>query len=325
MRKKQGHSIADIAAALDLSPSTVSRALRANPAISGTTIRKVLAEAQKQGYISPEQGKKNLVIVLPYNTLSTYESFMIDAICNQCENNDISWEIVNSRHLPIIQERLIHGIISLDYRDLHSSALADRFNLPLVAVNEFPNITEKVYSISSDASNGIRQAMQHLKNLGHRKIIYLYSINSKNYCSAKRLEAFNEIGSDMNLVCRSFPIMINHIYGDSLLQIVREQMGHSFTAVIAEGERVGIYAGSCLRRGGIGIPQELSLITWEIPGVSEHLFPAMTTIGQDFPALARAVVSSMVALWNGEKQPFALQIPYLFFDRDSTAEPFQRQ
>ncbi|MBE6358951.1 MAG: LacI family transcriptional regulator [Lentisphaerae bacterium] len=317
MRKKRGCSIADIAAALNISTSTVSRALRAVPSISGVTVRKVLAEAQKQGYI-PAGRKKNLVIVLPFGTLSIYESCMLDSLCQECEANGIGWEIINPGNLPVIPERLIHGIVSLDYRDLHSSFLTNHFNLPLVAVNEFPNISEKVYSISSDAGDGIRQAMCHLKMLGHSKITYLYSINSKNYCSAKRLEAFDAIGSEMNLVCRSFPIMINPMYGDELLEIVRGQMEHGFTAVIAEGERVGIYAGSCLRHGGIEIPGDISLITWEIPGISEHLFPSMTTIGQDFTALARAVINGMISLWNGETLPFLIKIPYLFFDRDST-------
>ena len=268
--------MADIAAALHISPSTVSRALRSDPSISGPVTEKVLAEAQRQGYVCSK--RKNLVIVLPDNRISNYESCMLNALCRQCRLNGIGWEIVDYGNLPVIQERLVHGIISLDYIDLRSSALTRRFDLPLVAVNEFPNITEKVYSISSDAADGIRQAMRHLKKLGHNKIIYLYNVNRSNYCSAGRLEAFRETGDEMNLVCRSFPIMISARYGDSLSAIVREQMSNGFTAAITEGETVGIYAGSCLRREGVRIPEDLSLITWDVPGISEHLSPPMTAV-----------------------------------------------
>ncbi len=306
--------MADIAAALRISPSTVSRALRSDPSISGTVTEKVLAEARRQGYVGSK--RKNLVIVLPDNTLSNYESCMLNALCSQCNNHGLSWEIVNYGNLSVIQERLIHGIISLDYRDLRSSRLVAGFNLPLVSVNDFPNLG--IYSISSDAGDGIRQALRHLKKLGHVKIIYLHNINSKNYCSANRLEAFHEIGGGMNLVCRSFPIMFQARYGDSLLSIVREQMNDGFTAAIAEGETIGIYVGSCLQRDGIRIPEDLSLITWDIPGISESLSPPMTAIRQDFAALAAAAVNAMTSLWNGEKISFSLKIPYLFFEREST-------
>ena len=307
--------MADIAAALQISPSTVSRALRSDPSISGKVTEKVLEEARRQGYVGSK--RKNLVIVLPDNRMSNYEFCMLDALCQQCNVNGISWEIVNYRNLPVIQERLIHGIISLDYRDLRSSPLFGSFNLPIVAVNDFPNIG--AYSISSDAGNGIRQALRHLKKLGHNKIIYLYSVHRKNYCSSNRLKAFCEIGGEMNLICRSFPIMTNARYGDSLPSIVREQMNNGFTAAIAEGETIGIFVGSCLQRGGIRIPEDLSLITWDIPGVSEYLSPPMTAIRQDFSALATAAVNAMITLWRGDPLPLSTKIPYLFFERESTA------
>ncbi len=307
--------MADIAAALHISPSTVSRALRSDPSISGMVTEKVLAEARRQGYVGSK--RKNLVIILPDSPMSSYESCMLNALCQQCNVNGISWEIVNYGNLAVIQERLIHGIISLDYRDLRSSLLVGSFNLPLVVVNDFPKIG--VCSISSDAGDGIRQALRHLKKLGHNKIIYLYSINRKNYCSGNRLKAFCEIGRKMNLICRSFPIMINARYGDSLPSIVRDQLKNGFTAAIAEGETIGIYVGSCLQRDGIRIPEDLSLITWDIPGISEYLSPPMTAIRQDFSALAAAAVNAMLTLWRGENLPFSTKIPYLFFERESTA------
>ena len=315
MRKKSRCSMADIAAVLHVNPSTVSRALRSDPSISFAVTEKVLAEARRQGYVF--SNRKNLVIVLPDGSMSNYDFCMMDAICRQCNISGLSWEIVNYRNLPVIQERLIHGIISLDYRNLRSSPLVGILNLPLVAVNDSPNV--EVHSISSDADDGIRQALRHLKKLGHRKIIYLYSVNRKNYCSANRLEAFSRTGGEMDLVCRHFPIMTNARYGDDLAAIVREQMNDGFTAVLAEGETIGIHAGSCLQRNGIRIPEELSLITWDIPGVSEHLSPPMTAIRQDFTALAEAAVNAMSALWRGEEPPLTTKIPYLFFERESTA------
>ena len=315
MRKKSGRSIADIAAALHVSPSTVSRALRSSPSISSSMTEQVLAEARQQGYVCSK--RKNLVIILPNSQMSNYDFCMLNALCHQCNVNGIGWEIVNYGNISIIQERLVHGIISLDYHDLRSSSLISRFNLPLVSVNDFPNIG--VYSISSDAADGLCQALRHFKKLGHRKIIYLNSINRRNYCSSKRLEAYRIIGDELNLVCKSFPVELGAQYGDSLLAIVREQLNNGFTAAIVEGETLGIHISSRLQREGIKIPDDLSLITWDIPEVSEYLSPPVTAIRQNFPALAAAAVNAVKTLWQGESLPFSTKIPYLFFERGSTA------
>ena len=316
MRRKSGCSMADIASALNISPSTVSRALRSNPAISSTMTTKVLAEAQKQGYVCSKE--KNIAIILPNSQLANYDTCMLNALCKQCNKYNISWELINSRNLAIIKERLIHGLISLNYHDLHSLALTTNFNLPLVAINCLPNMIDKVYSISSDEENGLYQALQHLKKLGHNKIIYLYSLNTNNYCSSKRLEACKKISKDLNLNCRFFSISTNPNDRENILTIVKNQIDEGFTSGIIEGETVGFFASSFLQRNGIKIPDDFSLITWSVPDFSEYLYPAITALQQNFSALADIAINKLLALWQGENVPILNTVPYIFCEREST-------
>ena len=70
MRKKNSKSISDIAKALNINTSTVSRALRKLPSISAETTRKVLQEAQRQGYFKSE--RKNVAIIIPHCPIANY-------------------------------------------------------------------------------------------------------------------------------------------------------------------------------------------------------------------------------------------------------------
>ena len=316
MRKKSGCSMADIAKALKISPSTVSRALRSNPAISSSMTTKVLAEAQKQGYVCSKE--KNIAIVLPNSQLSNYDTCMLNALCLQCNSNNIRWEIINSRNLTVIKERLIHGLISLNYHDLNSLALTSNFNLPLVAINCSPNMMDKVYSISSDEENGIFTALMHLKKLGHTKIIYLHSLSQTNYCSNKRLEACQKITQELQLHCQFFAISTNPDNRNKVLTIIKEQIKANCTAGIIEGENIGFVASNFIQKNGIKIPENFSLITWGMPDFSEHLYPSITSLIQDFHALADNTIKTLLALWNGQSVPILSSVPYIFYEGEST-------
>lgn len=316
MRKKSGCSMADIAKALNISPSTVSRALRSNPSISRTVTTKVLAEAQRQGYVCSKE--KNIAIILPDSRLANYDTCMINELCMKCNSYNISWEITNYKNLATIKERLIHGLISLNYHDLNFLALTSNFNLPLVAINCSPNMMDKVYSISSNEEQGIFTALMHLKKLGHTNIIYLHSLSQTNYCSNKRLDACQKISQELKLNCQLFAISTNPENRNIVLTIIKEQIKNNFTAGIIEGENIGFVSSNFIQKNGIKIPEDFSLITWGMPDFSEHLYPSVTSLIQDFPALADSTIKTLLALWNGQSVPILNSVPYIFYEGEST-------
>ena len=316
MRKKNSKSISDIANALNINISTVSRALRKQPSISAETTRKVLREAQRQGYFKKEC--KNVVIVIPQCTIANYDLGILNALQSKLNASNISWEIIDAGNVNIIPERLIHGIISLDFRDQKSSQLINICNLPIVAINEEPNASGKVYSVRSDARNGMMQAMTFLKKLGHKKVIYLHR-NPENYCSKNRKNAFDEIAKTLgNVVWQTQMVYIFPDKHDDFMKLFSTIMKNGFSAAIIEGETSSIYACNHLLRAGIAIPEKISIVGWESPGLSEYMNPALTAIGQDFDALADATVNTLNIIWEGGNPPLNQELPYRFFEREST-------
>jgi DNA-binding LacI/PurR family transcriptional regulator len=321
MRKKNGKSIVDIADALGISTSTVSRALRQLPSISAETTKAVLAEAQRQGYWKKE--RKNVVIVLPHSEMAHYDVNMINALQRQMRNRGISWEIIDADNFSIIPERLVHGIISLDYRDEKSVQLVTNFNVPIVAINEASRAADKVFSVHSDAENGMRMAMEHLKKLGHQKVMYFHhpADAGQNFCSHNRLNAFNRIAKTLgNVVWQEQTFPISRSNGTDFIRLVRQTIKNGFSALIIEGETGGTFACWHLHAAGIKVPEDISLIGWESHGVSENMMPPLTTIGQNFNALAEAAFDTLEMIWSGKTPPLSRAVAYQFFERSSTGK-----
>ena len=61
-----------------------------------------------------------------------------------------------------------------------------------------------------------------------------------------------------------------------------------------EGEGNGLIADHTLKRLGVRIPEELSLITFENPGNSEYMFPEHTAVCQDFAELGRCAAETLI-------------------------------
>ena len=122
-----------------------------------------------------------------------------------------------------------------------------------------------------------------------------------------------------NIIWQPEPLRIRHDHKDDLLRSVSRAISGGFTGLIVEGESAGVYACNFLQQAGYRLPEDFSVICWETPEVSKLISPGITTIGQDFNALADCTMNIMEAVWAGEEPPFVTTVPYLFHQRNSTA------
>ena len=67
------------------------------------------------------------------------------------------------------------------------------------------------------------------------------------------------------------------------------------TALVVCGESVALQAACGLRKRGLRIPEDISLITSELEDICRWLTPELTTINQDLDALAAKTVSLLLA------------------------------
>lgn len=182
-------TIKDIAQALNLSASTVSRALSDSYEINPETKKRVLAYAEQNNYkrnpiaLSLKQRKSYSIGVVVCEVANSFFSQAIDGIESIAYKNGYNIiitqthdsydrEVMNIKHLA---NRSVDGIlISLSAETTnfdHIKKLHDA-GLPIVF---FDRIYDGLatHKVSSDNRNGAKMATQHLIEKGYRKIAHL--------------------------------------------------------------------------------------------------------------------------------------------------------
>ena len=318
MRKPSGLGVREIARKLNLNISTVSRALNRSYHVSKETTELVLRTANEMGY-HKQQTRRCIVILLPSSQvrLAWYTLNLINALKGCLLSRNYYWEFINSDRIDIIQERSVIGIISIDYTGHIAKEISDKYSIPLVCINDAPNPGENIYSVSSDATSSIHLAFDCLFDYGHRNIAFI-STSGHSVEAKWREEAFRNTVSKRGLENRC-------VYVSEAVQVyhgmVHELAAQGITAIIADGETTGLSICKSLNFCKINIPKKMSLITWEIPYVSEMIRPSLTTVEQNFPKLAETAVQMLEAVLRNNPPGGSVTVPYSLHLRDSVTVP----
>ena len=163
--------------------------------------------------------------------------------------------------------------------------------MPILTVNKQYDFSS---AVCTDHGEGVRLALEHLHANGHRRIAVTVD-QFFNQAGRERLDAYRAF-----LAAHGLPELAPVMYTDlepegsnhRLLQLLKQQP----TALIACGEGVALPVLHELRHLGVRIPEDLSLITSELSGISGWMTPELTTIDQELDQLAAATVAELVKL-----------------------------
>lgn len=310
----------EIARKLDLNISTVSRALNRNRRISKATTELVLKTAEEVGY-HMQHAKKCIVVLLPASRqiLASYTMNLINALMRSLKRRNYYWEFINIDRIDLLRERSVTGIISIDYMEDIAKQVSEKYNIPLVCINDASDPSNNVCSVCSDPASAIFLSFNCLYDHGHRNIAFI-STSGKSHAAHLRKDAFLKMVSECGLEGKSFYISdVVRTYHGTVCELSRK----GITGIISDGESAGLQVFHSLNFCKLKIPQKMSLVSWEFPYVSDMVRPAVTTVEQNFPELAETALVNLESLIRGEPVPADTLIPYTLHLRDSVSVPRQ--
>lgn len=309
--KKGQVTIRDIALKLNISISTVSRALRDSPEIKLETRKKVLAMAEKLNYTPNVVAQslrvnktKTLGIVVP-QLASHFFASNISGIQDTaykrgynimiCQSNE-NFDQEKSDLRTLISTRVDGLLISLSretssYEHLYN--LLDR-EIPFVL---FDRIYEglPVSTVTVNDTLGAYKATSHLIDQGCKRIAFLSGPEGM-YISKKRMagyeRALNERGIriDPSLVKSSdlTEKSIQHCTEELLAQKERPD------AIFAINDPAAIDIMKLLKAKGIKIPEDIALVGFTNMPVSDALEPSLTTVDQPAYEMGRIAANNLL-------------------------------
>lgn len=287
-------TITDIANALGITPSTVSRALAGSPRVKEDTRLAVQRKAAELGYqrnivaSNLRKGRSDIVgIIVPRihrnffsNIISGAESILNDAgyhvlICQTQENFDAEVKALKTlRNNQVAGVLLSHAIGSKD--SSHFSALGD---IPLV---QFDRVFEDYPGAKIVGTNfdGSYEATKHLIDNGYKRIGTLAGfMTSAAY--ADRLAGYRKALEDNGMTVDEEIIYYNCIVRETGYEAGLKAIGAGCDALYCAGDFSALGATDALKEKGIRIPEDFGIVGTANEFFTSLMTPALSSLGQN--------------------------------------------
>ena len=294
----------DVARVAGVSVSTVSRALSRPDEVSAETRDKVLDTARGMGY-RPNVAARGLVtgrtgvigLVVP-DLENPFFSSLTKGVQSRARAAGYSVIVADSDEEVSQEAELVHslarqvdGIIMCSPRSPEQVIVQLASETTLVLVNR---VCGDVPSVAIDNVDGVRQAMQHLRALGHRSVAWVGG-PSASWSSIERLrglKAFASAHPDTELVdLGSFQPYVSG--GLAAADLV---IASGATAVLAYNDLVALGLLDRFRQRGVKIPDDISVVGMDNIPMSALTTPPLTSVGVALVACGRAGVDILLSL-----------------------------
>jgi len=297
MHKKTEPTIHDIARELQVSASTISRALQNNPRISLKTKEKVLSTAESMGYrpntmASNLRNKKSntIGIVVPLINRHFFSSVIsgVEEVASKAgytvvisQSNDLA-----TKEISIVQSMFANRVdgliisIAMQGTTFEHLKIFRKKNIPLVFFDRVvPDIdTNKI--VVDDFMGGFR-VTQHLIEQGYQRIGHMAgSQNLMTYFDRKNgyIEALlkNGIPYDETLVVTNSLTVED---GEAAIRQLME-LPEPPDAIFCGNDTTALSSMIYLRNKGIRIPEDIGIVGFSNEPFSRVVSPSISTIAQ---------------------------------------------
>jgi len=308
--KFEAITIKDIAKALNLSVSTVSKALRGSHEISEETKKNVLAYAREHNYKpnpiaqSLKRGHSKSIGVIVCNIDNNFFSQVINGIESIARQRDYNViitqsqesyerEVANSEHLS---SRSVDGLIislSAETKNVDHLIKLHEKGLPMVL---FDRITDEIVTHKVIANNfkGAYEATRHLLQQGFRHIAHITSSGSLSI-TLERLEGYKKALEDAGL--KPDPRYIKFCpHGGMLHEETRQALTELLQlkvrpdAIFTASDRLSTTTLSLLRKMQIAVPRQIGLVGFTNSTSADIFHPSLTSVVQ--PALEMGTLAT---------------------------------
>ncbi len=292
--------LTDIAAKLDMSLTTISRALNNYSTVSLKTRDLVKKTAKEMGYV-PNRMARNLamkkshlisLVYDDYNETISYQSFtfeVISGIRRYFGNTPYDLIMVpenkrgkNRESLKNISlSRGVDGLFIVGIRtdDSYIDEIKEDF-MPVVCI-DYPLNGKRISYVESDNIKGCRLAIDYLVSLGHKDIAF---INGHNLAAVSpvRFEGY-KTALEENGIPFNRELTINSDYTEdggyraakSLLEEKRE-----FSALFVASDLMAVGAIMAIKETNLRVPEDIAVIGFDDLFFAEHSHLGLTTVRQ---------------------------------------------
>jgi LacI family transcriptional regulator len=344
-RRRQAVTIKHVAADADVSLQTVSRVINDDPKVSPHMKARVEASIEKLGYVPSIAAQR----------MSGSRSYIILAL-NDRDRTIADW--MERQGVDWVDQMLLGGMLKcaeLGYRmmielvDTHSDHVERELSATIAALQPDGVILTPPHSdnalitsflaehripfarigsvapgpgirMTMDDEHAARMATEHLVELGHRRIGFIsgsdeYSLSQWRVDGWRAAMKAAALDTDGLLAKGDFTFASGEAAARTLLGLAEPP-----TAIIASSDKMSLAALEVARDLGLGVPGDLSLISFDDTPIARFAVPPLTSVDQPIAATASRAVELIIDMQRGKELPDEpVIVPAALIERQSTA------
>jgi DNA-binding LacI/PurR family transcriptional regulator len=307
MTRAPARRLAEVATKVGVSEATVSRVLNGKAGVSDATREAVLTALDVLGYERPTQlrGERARLIGL---VLPELQNPIFPALAEV-----IGGALAQRGFTPVLCTRTTGGLSEADYVDMlldqHASGVVfagghfaemaaphDHYRLlhtrgiPVVLINaaienlDFP-------CVSTDDLTAAGQAFRHLASLGHERIGLLLGPED-HMPSRRKLAAFTQHVKQAGLTVAPVEHALFSLEGGQAA--TTRMLRQDVTGIICASDVLALGAIRAVRRAGLEVPADVSVVGYDDSGWLNCTDPPLTTVRQPIESMGKAAVALLV-------------------------------
>ncbi|BDV29909.1 LacI family DNA-binding transcriptional regulator [Microbacterium terricola] len=291
-------TIADVARRAGVSKGLVSFALNDRPGVSPDSRERILEAARELGWTPSLRGRSlstgrsfacGLVIGRSPDVIAAdpfFHSFIagLEDVFSTSGQILVLAAATPGRHETetyrgLASDRRVDGFVITDLRaDDERIALVESLRLTAVTLGH-PDIESPFSSVSVEDGAGIRSAVAHLAELGHRRIAHVAGPQTMLH-ARRRADAFTQAAAAASV---EHVVVTTDFSAAEGAEATRTLLASDEppTAIVYSNDHMAMAGLGVAQRLGIRVPLDLSITGFDDTELGRHLHPALTSVATD--------------------------------------------
>jgi LacI family transcriptional regulator len=298
-------TIRDVARAAGVSPSTVSRVFTMPGMVSNSTRTEVRRAAERLDY-APNRAARGLItgrtgnlgVIVP-DLANPFFPGVVKGVQARAHDADYAVFLADSDEDSAAEGNLVRVLANqVDGLILCSPRMSEDDLRALVGETTIVLLNRRVGrtpAVTFDNTDGMRQAVSHLRALGHRRVAWVGGprVSWSNKERERGLKtAMTASGLELEHIGHFTPRFEGGVSAADLV------VAAAVTAVIAYNDVMALGLISRLRERGIAVPRDLSVVGIDDIAMSGMSSPALTTVAMAKEQAGRAAVDLLLDLFQ---------------------------
>jgi len=314
------HTLETIAKLAGVSRGTVSRVINGQPGVKPASRERVLRIIDETGYYPNAQARSlaggrthNIGVVffgqqanvlthhLFYEVLQSIQSYSaanaydLLLFANRRDSDQEYWKRIGDRGkvdgLIIMGEHIEEQYLTY-YRER---------NIPFVLIGKRIFDELPLICVTSDYRSGAYEAVKHLIQQGRKQIAYIQGIQGA-YHETERLAGYRQALEEAGIAFQSELLL----GGDAEEEKARQETDRlllnkqKIDAIFAGNDLMAFGAMAALRKHGIKIAKDVSVVGYDDIQLAAYHHPALTTVRQDKRRLGQEAISLLLEVIDGK-------------------------